>query len=93
MSSDTDDKSLDEQEKQESPEGHATEGGFGTGLRAQLLRRLNPEAEEPPAPVEQAEAPLVSYDVDATTAAPAGRTAAQLRGRGAPRHARGRSEA
>ena len=37
MASDENDK-RDEQEKQA---GHATEGGFGTGLRAQLAKRRN----------------------------------------------------
>jgi septin family protein len=69
MSSETDDKGLDEQEKQESPEGHATERGFGTGLRAQLQRRLNPDAEEPAAPAEQPDPSLVSYDFDTPAAA------------------------
>jgi hypothetical protein len=47
-------------------EPEAVEGGFGTGLRAQLRKRLHPElAEEtPPEPVQEPEPEFVSYDFE-----------------------------
>src|SRR4029453_8414969 len=57
------DKEVDDNQKGE-PE--ATERGFGTGLRAQLQKRLNPEAAEHPQaePTEEPEPEYVSYDFD-----------------------------
>ena len=49
----------------EEKDGQATEGGFGTGLRAQLEKRRGEQAEEaaPPAPALQAETPFVRVDL------------------------------
>src|SRR2546430_7697344 len=50
--------------------GEATEGGFGTGLRAQLEKRRGDQPEEQPEPQqeqqqeEQPETPLVRVDLD-----------------------------
>ena len=54
----------DDDTKQGEPE--TVEGGFGTGLRAQLRKRLHPEAveETPPEPVEEPEPEFVSYDFE-----------------------------
>lgn len=59
------DKKKDENE-QAKAEPEATEGGFGTGLRAQLQKRLNPEAAEhpEPEPAQEPESEYVSYDFD-----------------------------
>src|SRR5437870_6345397 len=70
MSSGDTEKQPDEQEAQEpkpeqKPEHEATEGGFGTGLRAQLQKRRGEQAEEPQeadAPKPQ-EPPLVRVDL------------------------------
>jgi hypothetical protein len=62
----------DQRDEQKKPEGHATEGGFGTGLRAQLAKRRNGgEAESAPAsapePEPTVEPPLVRFDLDTPT--------------------------
>ena len=47
-------KKKDEAQESGAEEREATEGGFGTGLRAQLLKRQNPQTEEQaPEPAEQ----------------------------------------
>jgi len=53
-------------EANEQSEPEATERGFGTGLRAQLRKRLHPEGEEPqqPAPAEEPDPQYVSYDFE-----------------------------
>src|SRR5439155_26545539 len=61
MSFGKDKKVGDEQEG----EPEATEHGFGTGLRAQLQKRLNPEAAEPQTePAQEPDPEYVSYDFD-----------------------------
>jgi Xaa-Pro aminopeptidase len=54
----------DDDAKQGEPE--TVEGGFGTGLRAQLRKRLHPELveETPPEPVEEPEPEFVNYDFE-----------------------------
>ena len=50
--------------EQEETKGEATEGGFGTGLRAQLQKRRGGQADEEPAPDSQpGEPPLVRVDL------------------------------
>ena len=75
---------LDDDNKQGEPE--AVEGGFGTGLRAQLQKRLHPElAEEPqPEPVQEPEPQYVSYDFDPPATVEL--NGATPGGRGSPRH-------
>ena len=61
MSSADENKQVDEQNE---PEGETTEGGFGTGLRAQLQKRRGEQPEEQaPAPTHSAETPLVRVDL------------------------------
>ena len=60
---------LGKKKKEEAQESgaearEATEGGFGTGLRAQLLKRQNPQTEEQaPEPAEQPASPYVDYEL------------------------------
>src|SRR5687767_3806055 len=62
------DKNKQAEDKDEQ-DGHATEGGFGTGLRAQLEKRRTEQSEpEQPAPVEEPETPLVRFDLETPTA-------------------------
>ena len=58
--------------------GQATERGFGTGLRAQLQRRQNPQAEEQtPEPAERPDpSPYVDYELSSPAAPEAGVEAA-----------------
>src|SRR4029453_10418901 len=57
-------KKNDETQESGAEEREATERGFGTGLRAQLAKRQNPQAEEqaPEPPAEQPEQGYVDYE-------------------------------
>ena len=85
------DDNPDDETKQSEPE--AVEGGFGTGLRAQLRKRLHPELVEeiPPEPVQEPEPEFVSYDFEQPAAVEL--NGEQLGGRGSPVTARGCPEA
>src|SRR5438093_1313171 len=64
MSSGDDTTKKDEEANKGETEGQATEGGFGTGLRAQLQkRRGDQEAETTEAESPPAEPPLVRVDL------------------------------
>src|SRR5437867_6737508 len=64
MSSGDDTNKKDEKTEKDETEGQATEGGFGTGLRAQLQKRRGGQADEEPAPDSQpGEPPLVRVDL------------------------------
>jgi hypothetical protein len=56
----------DDTKQGEQGEPETVEGGFGTGLRAQLRKRLHPELveETPPEPVEEPEPEFVNYDFE-----------------------------
>ena len=63
-------KKKDEAREPGSEEREATERGFGTGLRAQLQRRQNPQSEEQaPEPAEQSDPPsYVDYEFSSSAA-------------------------
>src|SRR5947209_7176670 len=59
-----DDKTKKDEAKEDEKEAEATEGGFGTGLRAQLQKRRGGQEAEPPAPeTPPADPPLVRVDL------------------------------
>src|SRR5262245_11843221 len=57
-------KKKDESQDPEAEKLETTERGFGTGLRAQLLKRQNPQAEEqaPEPPAEEPKQGYVDYE-------------------------------
>src|SRR5829696_5048422 len=57
-------KKKEEAQEPAADERQATERGFGTGLRAQLLKRQNPQpAEQASQPAEQPASPYVDYEL------------------------------